>query len=127
VILLDTHVLLWWLDSPEKLSRKAHQATNKHSSLAISSISLWEIALLCKHGKISLSPNMHAWIKKVQSIPLLDIIPIDHQIALKSIDLPDIHQDPADRFIVATAMELNCPLITKDTTIPQHPHLTTIW
>ncbi len=131
MILLDTHVLVWWLSDPEKLSLKVRKLLNSaqnEGEIAISAISIWEIALLVKKKRLELTIDAAIWIEKAIALPFLKIIPIDHHIAFKSVYLPEpFHEDPADRLIVATAMMQNLMLITRDSRIRAYGVVKTNW
>jgi PIN domain nuclease of toxin-antitoxin system len=131
VILLDTHVWIWWISNPEKLSPKAVKAINRareKSSVVISSISTWEIALLVEKGRLELSIDVRDWVRKIEGLPFVRFAAVDNTISLRSVSLPGIfHTDPADRIITATALTMGIPLITKDEKILCYPHVHTIW
>lgn len=131
MIVLDTHVWLWWLSNPEFLSSAAAEAIDQaiaRQSINISSISAWEIAILVKKGRLTLALEVQDWIMKAESLPFLHFIPVNNAIAVKSVLLADpLHQDPADRIIAATAMVNNAALITRDEKLLGYPPLTTIW
>lgn len=131
MIVLDTHIWLWWLSNPEKLSVKAAQAINKEvigGEVAISSISTWEIAMLIDKGRLKLSMDVSDWMRKTGALPFIKFFPVDNTIALRSVVLPgEFHPDPADRIIVSTAMTLGAPLITKDDKILNYSYIKTIW
>ncbi|MDF1614364.1 type II toxin-antitoxin system VapC family toxin [Desulfurivibrio dismutans] len=131
MIVLDTHVWLWWLSNPEKLSPAAARAISdgvRDEGIIISSISSWEIALLVARGRLELAIDHRDWIGKTEGLPFVHFAPVDNIIALRSVDLPgDFHPDPADRIIVATAMTMALPLVTRDDKILNYPHLQTIW
>lgn len=131
MILMDTHVLLWWIHDPRCLSpevmRKIKHA-EKEKSLAISAITIWEIALLIKKGRLTLAMDLQSWIDELESLSSLQILIIDHWILFKSALLPEpFHPDPADRIIVATAMTHQATLLTKDSKILSYPHVTSWW
>ena len=113
--LLDTHILLWALLSPEKLSeRVAVELKNPENELWLSPITTWEVVLLAEKGKIMLQGDPSDWMKNVlETIPFGEAS-LNHEISLQSrkIDLP--HNDPADRFIAATAQVYDLILITAD-------------
>ena len=131
MILLDTHVLVWYISDPDKLSAKADkliEASLKEGKAAISSISIWEMAMLVKKKRLTLTMDIALWIEKIVSLPVLKIIPVDHKIAFKSVYLPgSFHRDPADRMIVATAIINNCILITSDNKIRRYHHVKSSW
>jgi len=131
VIVIDTHIWLWWISNPENLTAKAVHAIEKavnDSSIIISSISVWEIALLVKKKRLKFSIDVNDWVRKSESLPFINFTPVDNTIALRSVALPgDFHPDPADRIITATAMTMGLPLVTKDDKILHYPHVETIW
>ncbi|OGJ84499.1 MAG: twitching motility protein PilT [Candidatus Raymondbacteria bacterium RifOxyA12_full_50_37] len=123
-VILDTHTWLWYVLGDDNLNKK-HQAlitdAAKHSSLYLSSISLWEVAMLEAKNRIVLSKDCHTWIKEAVTIPGLSLAPISIEIAVDSTRLPEnFHGDPADRIIVATARQKNAILITKDAKIMEY-------
>jgi len=130
MILLDTHVLIWWLDSPEKLSSSATAAITGayQDRILVSSFSAWEIAMLVAKDRLTLSMPVEIWLKKVEVIPFLTFIPATNDIVVKSVFLPGtFHPDPADRIIVATALSQGCPLVTADEKIRNYNMINTIW
>lgn len=131
MIVLDTHVWLWWLSNPELLSPPAAQAIDQaitRKSISISSISVWEIVMLVKKERLVLSFDVQDWIRKTESLPFVQFIPVSNAIAIKSVLLAaPLHNDPADRIIAASAMVNNAPLITRDEKLLSYPPLTTIW
>ena len=131
MIVIDTHVWLWWISNPEKIAAAAAQTIDKAISkggIIISSISTWEIALLINKERLKLSINVHDWIRKTEGLPFVTFIPVDNTIVLRSVFLPgSFHPDPADRIITATAMTMGLPLVTKDDKILNYPHVRTIW
>jgi PIN domain nuclease of toxin-antitoxin system len=97
-------------------------------AIIISSISVWEIAMLVSHGRLALTTDSAQWISMVEQIKVVRFIPVDNEIRLKSCELPGtFHKDPADRLIVATARKLAAPLLTADEKILAYPHVQTIW
>ncbi len=131
MIVLDTHVLVWWASGDAALSRRARTALERETSageIAISSISAWEIAMLARRNRLVLSMDVGRWLATVSAIEAVRFVPVDVEIATGSVDLPgDFHPDPADRIIVATARRLSAPLVTKDERIRAYPHVKTIW
>ncbi|PRY07498.1 type II toxin-antitoxin system VapC family toxin [Paraburkholderia sp. BL25I1N1] len=131
MIVLDTHTLVWWATGDPTLSRKAktaiaHELTD--GEIAVSAISAWEIAMLVERERLALSMDVSSWLAKVSEIESVRFVPVDVEIATKSVDLPgEFHKDPADRMIVATARKFAVPLITKDEKIRAYPHVKTIW
>ena len=94
----------------------------------ISSISVWEVALLVKNKRLKLSMDVLDWIAKSENLPFIQFIPVSNSIAVKSVNLPPpLHPDPADRIIIATALSIGAPLVSKDKKIAAYSHVKTIW
>lgn len=131
MIVLDTHTLVWWVAEDETLSKKAKAAIDRElegGQIIISAISAWEIAMLVEREKLVLSMDVGSWLATVAEIEAVHFLPIDIDIATKSVDLPgEFHKDPADRMIVATARKLAAPLVTKDEKIRAYKHVKSIW
>lgn len=131
MIVLDTHVLVWWVNGDESLSKNAKAAIAREldgGQIIISAISAWEIAMLVEREKLVLSMDVGSWLATVAEIEAVRFLPLDVEIAVKSVDLPgEFHKDPADRMIVATARKLAVPLVTKDEKIHAYEHVKKIW
>lgn len=116
--LLDTHVLIWWLQGGGPLSSAQRQilgAADRDSPLRVSDISLWEIATLHSLGRIQLALPLREWLEKAVSPPLVRRHGISPAIAAEVAALPDsFRRDPADRILVATARILGATLLTQD-------------
>ncbi|GAB3627347.1 twitching motility protein PilT [Pandoraea terrae] len=131
MIVLDTHALIWWINGDALLSKRAraaieHELDDGH--IIVSAISTWEVAMLVKQARLVLSMDVNRWLATVGQIERVSFVPVDVEIALKSVDLPgDFHKDPADRMIVTTARALAAPLVTKDDKIRAYRHVKTIW
>lgn len=132
MISLDTHVLLWWASGErDRLSAPAIRAIEAEldgGRILVSSICAWELAMLVDRGRVALSIDTEEWLALAASVEALQFVPVDNDIAIKSVALPgEFHKDPADRIIVATARKLATPLVTADEKILAYPHLRTIW
>lgn len=131
MIVLDTNALIWWINDTQKLSKKARkiiQEAEEKRTIYISSISVLEIYLLIKKGRLGLYRMSGDWLQKVEDLSYVHFIPIDNKIAVQSIELPDFsHQDPADRIIIATALNLGAKLITSDKRILNYPAVQSVW
>jgi PIN domain nuclease of toxin-antitoxin system len=114
MIVLDTSALIYWTLDPAKLSLKASQAIEQAEKVIISSISVWEIALKVKGGRLAISLPIADYVARLNRIDALEILPVDVQDWLDNLALPWEHRDPADRTIVALAARLDCPLLTTD-------------
>ena len=107
MILLDTHVILWLRTGNERLGPLARREIDRawqSGELAVSSISFWEVAMLKSKGRISFQENLEQW-RRVQLEQGMVEIPVDGKTGLRAASLTDFHPDPADRLIVATALE----------------------
>ena len=131
MILLDTHVWIWWVASPERLSSPAREQIDKAAEelqVHVSSISSWEIALLVKKGRLELTVDVGEWVARSEALPFFRFVPMDNRIAVLSNQLGDgLHEDPADRIITATALVLGATLITRDQRLRDYPHVETLW
>jgi PIN domain nuclease of toxin-antitoxin system len=129
VILLDTHVLVWLTSEPVKLSKQASSAirrANKAGGIAISAITLWELAWLATHGRLQVTETLESYLEEVSS--LVAIRPITIKVAALAIQFPaDYSSDPCDRLIGATALAEGMVLITKDLKIRDCKQLQTLW
>ena len=131
MVVLDTHVWLWWLHDPSKLSGSAlsliEMMQNKNS-LLISAISVWEVAVKVQLGKLTIPMDIHSWFEMAKQYPGFTFEPLTPQDAIASTQLPgDFHKDPADRIIISLARRHGIPLITCDRKILDYPHVDTVW
>jgi len=131
MIVLDTHAWIWWVSSPTLLSETAKRIIDEaitERSICISSISVWEVAVLESRGRLKLTMSAGDWVAASEALPFIDFVPVSNSIALKSVQLPGaLHDDPADRIIIATAISLGAVLVTKDEKISNYPHVKTAW
>lgn len=132
MLLLDTHVLVRWLAEPESLSEAARDAIraalDAGETLQVSSISVWEIALLVAKERLRLTVDVHEWIARAEALPFLRFIPVDNEIALRSVELPPpLHADPADRILAATAELRKLRLVTADRRLRDYSPIETVW
>ena len=112
-LLLDTHIWIWSLAEPKRLSRRVqHELKNQNNELWLSPVSTWEILLLHANGRIQLHGNARDWVTRASAY--MREAPLTHEIVAAAQDLPLSHQDPADRFLVATAEVLGLTLVTAD-------------
>lgn len=128
-LLLDTHVWLWRLLEPERVSDDAERAiAGTGSELFLSPVSTWETLVLARKGRLALSPSPAEWVLEGLRRSALRAAPLTHEIALRTDRLEGFgSEDPADRFLVATALEHGLTLITADRAIQAFPPVTTLW
>lgn len=128
-LLLDTHTWLWRLLDPDRVSHAAEKAiADRESELFLSSISLWETLILTRKGRLSLTPSPGEWILDALRRSAPSAVPLNHGIAMRSEALDGFDSDdPADRFLVATALEHELTLVTADSAMHDFPPLTTLW
>lgn len=129
MILLDTHVLIWLASDPAKLSASASNAirtARQTGGLAISAITLWELAWLATHDRLDFGGTVEDFVERLSSRTA--IRPITPGIAVLASQLPRTYsKDPCDRLIGATAIAEGIALVTKDRTIREYKQVKTIW
>lgn len=112
-LLLDTHIWLWTLQDPSRIGKRLlHELKNPENELWLSPISTWEALILNAKNRIQLPADLARWVDEATA-PFHEA-PVTHEIALASRQLADMHKDPADRFLVATATVLRLTLVTAD-------------
>ncbi len=129
MILLDTHIWVWWVDENPQLSERHAQLIqdNEQDGLGISAISCWEIAKLVERGRLGLDGSIEEWMEQAIAYPGIELLPLTPQIAIESTKLPGhFHRDPADQLIVATARVHDLSLLTMDRLILDYPHVQTL-
>ena len=107
MILLDTHVLLWLRGGSGRLGPKARREIDqawRSGEVGVSAISFWEIAMLKERGRIRLQPEVGPWRRELLEQGMIEI-PVDGAIGIRAVGLAGFHADPADRLIVATALD----------------------
>jgi PIN domain nuclease of toxin-antitoxin system len=115
MILLDTHILIWLDQGNTSLGSQTRETIDRalqSNLLAVSAITFWEASMLQRKGRIQL-PEAQGWRIALLSMGLIEI-PIDGKIGIYSNNLAEFHPDPADRFIVASAIQHNATLVTAD-------------
>lgn len=130
-LVLDTHILLWWIEGEGRLSRRQtgaiHEAGQAAEPLLVSDITLWEIATLFELGRIRLTIPLRDWLERATAPPLVRSCPITPAVAAEVASLPrSFHRDPADRIIVSTARVYGARLVTADRRIAKSELVPTI-
>ena len=131
MILLDTGTWIWWVADADRLSRRARSAIEKGErtqAIAVSVISVWEIAVKVALGKLEIDRDVRAWVAAASAYPGLTVHPLDARDAIESTLLPGrFHPDPADRILIAFARRHDIPLITSDVAIRRYRHVKSVW
>jgi len=131
VIVVDTHVLVWWLTRSPGLSRKAERTLAAHrdpGQIVVSAISLLEIATAIRRGRLRLSMPLDQWLADMNSLPEIRVESVSAEIAILAGGLAEpMHGDPADRLIVATSSTLGVPLVTGDKKLQAYRGAKMIW
>ena len=113
--LLDTHIWLWSLIDPTRLSRRVQRSLRSSSTeLWLSPISVWELSVLVDKGRVRLNGDFADWVREAHKVVPLNEAPLTHEIALETHSVSLRHPDPADRLLVATARVHELTLITAD-------------
>jgi PIN domain nuclease of toxin-antitoxin system len=117
-LLVDTHVLIWMMEDNPRLSPPALQAIRQAVSddcLVVSAITPWEIGLLVSKGRLKLNADVQIWVDTALRMPGVRVAPLQPEIAVASSRLPwEMHADPVDRVLVATARHIGATLVTAD-------------
>lgn len=117
-VLLDTHVWVWWLAGSDRLARREREgldALATRGELRLSAISLWEVQMAFAKGRFVPEIGFERWLQVAAAPETIQIVPLDVPVALALNDLPErLHNDPADRIIVATAKAHRLQLATHD-------------
>jgi PIN domain nuclease of toxin-antitoxin system len=114
-LLLDTHVWVWSLMTPERIDRQAVTAlSGPETERFLSPVSVWELLVLIEKGRIEIEGEAESWVRETLAQGAFREASLNHEVALwsRKIELP--HEDPADRFLVATALVYELTLVTAD-------------
>jgi PIN domain nuclease of toxin-antitoxin system len=124
IIVLDTHIWLWLINSDfDKFPSYWIEEFEYSEKLAVSPLSCYEIALAYQRGRIELNEPIQEWIQKALTFAKIDLLPITPQIALRAVNLSPIHKDPFDRIIIATALEYGAKLASIDNLFTKYEEL----
>ena len=115
MIILDTHIWLWWINQDnERLGANRVAAIQSADIVAVSAISCFEVAWLDLHGRIELPCSRQTWFEKALEGSVIALLPITPAIATAAVELPEHHRDPQDRLIIATALINDAKLMSAD-------------
>jgi len=128
VIILDTHIWVWWVHGSTQLSETHHAylQAQEEQGFGVSIISCWEVAKLVEYRRLTLPCPVAEWLDQALAYPGVRLLDLTPRIVVESTQLPGtFHRDPADQLIVATARVYSCPLVTADTEILAYPYVQT--
>lgn len=126
MILLDTHVWIWWVHAAPELSVEDVRVldTATREGIGISIISCWEVAKLVEYGRLQLPLAVEEWLQQSLAYPGVQLLDLTPRIVVESTRLrPPFHRDPADQLIVATAQAHGVRIATADEKILAYPHV----
>jgi PIN domain nuclease of toxin-antitoxin system len=128
MIVLDTHIWVWWVDDNTRLTQKYRDWIQQYQSqgLGVSIISCWEVSKLVEMGRLTLSVTVDEWLQQALAYPGVQLLELTIPIIIESTKLTGFHRDPADQIIVATARIWACPLLTADAKILAYPDVQTL-
>lgn len=129
MILLDTHIWVWWINDSTELTADMRQAIQVHTTegLGVSIISCWEVAKLVERGRLQLTLPVERWLEQALAFSGVQLLELTPRIVVESTQLPGgFHRDPADQLIVATARVYDILLLTADGKVLAYPHVKTV-
>ena len=125
MILLDTHIWVRWIEpGADPLPASISRMIDRSDQVVVSAVSSWEVAYLAKRSRIILPLPVDAWLQAARDDSGITSLPLTAKMASRAANLADIHRDPADRFIIATAIETGATLLTLDSLFKNYPELT---
>jgi PIN domain nuclease of toxin-antitoxin system len=131
VIVLDTHVVVWWVSGSRSFSERAKRLIDRSArerALAASTITILEIATAVRRGRLELGVELDTWLADLYALPELQFVPVSADIARLAGGFGDSTPgDPADRIITATAVTLQAKLVTADERLRKSSHVATVW
>jgi PIN domain nuclease of toxin-antitoxin system len=123
-LLLDTHILLWSVFEPERLSRRVARALiDPENELWFSAVSVWELVLLDSKKRIELGTDVATWVRQTLEQLNINEVPVTFEVALATKTAGLAHNDPADRFLAASAKVFALTLVTADERLISAPDI----
>jgi PIN domain nuclease of toxin-antitoxin system len=126
VIVLDTHIWVWWVHDDPSLPEayRDYLQSEEGNGFGVSAISCWEVAKLVENRRLVLPIAISEWMDQALAYPGVRLLDLTPEVAIESTRLPgEFHRDPADQIIVATSRVHDCPVITLDAKILAYPHV----
>jgi PIN domain nuclease of toxin-antitoxin system len=129
VIVLDTHVWLWWMAVPERLSDRARATIEQAVSIGVSTLSAWEVAMLAARGRIELDREVAIWVRQALAESRVATLAPSAEVTVAAglLDRTAFPGDPVDRLIYATARAHSATLVTRDAAIRAFDADSTLW
>lgn len=128
MIMLDTHAWIWYASEDPQLSRSARAHIRRADTLGVHPVSCWEVAMLSRGGRLKLTVDVAEWVRNALERPKVELQPFTPAAAVRAAGLGGgFPGDPADRFIVATALEAGAALVTRDQRITDWGQVEIIW
>jgi PIN domain nuclease of toxin-antitoxin system len=128
VILLDTHTWIWYASEDPQLSKQAKSRIGRADVLGVHPVSCWEVAMLSNTGRLKLNVEVSQWVDHALERPKIELLAFTPAAAVRAAGLGgSFPGDPADRFIVGTALGLGVPLVTRNQRITDWGQVQTIW
>jgi PIN domain nuclease of toxin-antitoxin system len=123
MILLDTHIWFRWCSKADPLPRRVAELISMSDTVAVSAISVWKLIRLALRKRVDLKMYIQQWIELGLSGSGIRCLPITRAVASRCALLPEVHRDPADRLIIATALETRALLVSFDELFESYPEL----
>jgi len=126
MILIDTHMWIWWIHDDPRLTARQREILEQHETddLAASIMSCWEVAKLVERHRLVLPEPVDRWLELALGYPGVQMLPLTPEIAVESTRLPgSFHRDPVDQILVASARICRCPILTADQQILGYAHV----
>ena len=126
MIVIDTHVLVWWAGGAQ-LPTAARRAIVQADVVAFSAVTAWEVGTLARSRRIDIQLGTSDWLREVTEVHSLTVLPVTLDIAVRAAEFQETLRDPIDCLIAATALINDAPLVTKDDRIRRSGVVATIW
>jgi PIN domain nuclease of toxin-antitoxin system len=128
LIVLDTHAWIWHVTEDSQLGRGPRLQIRRAARLGVHPVSCWEVAMLVASERLRLRLPVAQWVELALASAKVELLPFTASAAVRAAGLGgSFPGDPADRFIVAAALELNAPVMTRDTRISEWGQVPTVW
>ena len=127
MIVLDTHAWVWWASNDAQLSKKARRAIEAADERGVSPVSCYEVGRLAERGRVTFDRDVATWTRQALAQPRVVVLDLTPEICTAAALLEDFRGDPIDRLLVATALEHDAPLVTRDGRIATSGAVRSIW